>query len=118
MKKMIIAIMGVVCGLTIVVNGINTINYQTKIADLEKKVESLEKTNDYIKDEYNALESDKEELDSQVYNMMNGEEYEFTVNHGNGTYTYKAEGKGLFKHKSMIGHEVTSGKSMVISSED
>lgn len=70
MKKMIIAIMGVVCGLTIVVSGINTINYQTRIADLETKVESLEKTNDYIKDEYNTLVSDKEELDSQVYNMQ------------------------------------------------
>lgn len=106
MKKMIIAVMGVVCG-TAIMMGVTVNHYQTEIGNLESKVKSLEsdisslkEDNSWLSNRYDKLSSDKDELDSQVYNLMEGKNYEFTIYHNGDSYTYSLEGKGLFKTKS------------------
>lgn len=106
MKKMIIAVMGVVCGAAIMM-GVTVNHYQTKIANLENEVESLtddyeslKSDNYYLSQRYDNLSSDKEELDSQVYNLMEGKNYEITIDHDGDSYTYTQKGKGLFKKTS------------------
>lgn len=106
MKKMIIAVMGVVCGAAIMM-GVTVNHYQTEIRDLKNEVESLsddytslKSENYYLSQRYDKLSSDKDELDSQVYNLMEGEDYEITIDHCGDSYTYTQKGKGLFKKTS------------------
>ena len=106
MKKMIIAVMGVVCGAAIMM-GVTVNHYQTEIGNLENEVKTLksdnvelETMNEGLYRKYNQLAIDKKELDSQVYNLMEGEDYEINIDHDGDSYTYTQKGKGLFKKTS------------------
>ena len=61
MKKMIIAVMGVVCGAAIMM-GVTVNHYQTKIANLKNEVESLT-------DDYESLKSDNYYLSQRFDNL-------------------------------------------------
>lgn len=117
MKKMIIAVMGVVCGAAIMM-GVTVNHYQTEIGNLENEVESarddywsLEYHNNELIRKYSELSSEKDELDEQVYNMMNGDEYEITIDRDGDTYIYRQKGKGLLKKTS----KTIIGQSEIVS---
>lgn len=106
MRKIIITIMGVVCGAAIMM-GVTVNHYQTEIKNLETSVESLatDKISLYadlqnLSVEYDELKSDKDELESQVYNLMNGDDYTIRINHDGALYGYSQKGKGLLKKTS------------------
>jgi hypothetical protein len=104
MKKTIIAILVTVCVMTIIggvyINYINdchvkeieglTNQYEERIGDLKDNYR-------YLNNDYERLSEDMDELENQVYNMMNGEYYDISVDQDGITYGYVYErGDGLF----------------------
>lgn len=62
-------------------------------AEINSKTEEVEK-----------LRAELNELESEVYSMMNGDDYSFTVNHNGVNHKYEKENDGIF---SNVRHAVT-----------
>nr|WP_296955015.1 hypothetical protein [uncultured Mediterraneibacter sp.] len=64
--------------------------YETQISELNKKNTNTEKSYD--------------DLEEQVYNMMDGKNYKIEINHKNEKHTYTKTGNGWFRKQK---HTVT-----------
>lgn len=85
-------------------DGLNeTINtYEELIDTLEEDCTNIKYKYSEISDKYNDLNSRMEYLEEQIYFMMDGEEYIFTIQHDSETHRYEGTRKGLFISKSHI----------------
>lgn len=98
MKKTII---GMVVGM-VIMSCAGFIGYMSITKSYDAKLENTkaeyEAQISNLEDKYNNLEKSNSVLEEQVYNMMNGYEYSFSVQHDGGNYHYscKNNGKGKF----------------------
>lgn len=93
MKKILLSVIITVCVMTGIGYGI--INNITD--DYEEKMESIKVESEEREEEILELKSDITEISDQVFNMMNGDAYEITIDHDGETHTWKSDNKGLFK---------------------
>ena len=93
MKKILLSVIITVCVMTGIGYGI--INNITD--DYEEKMESIKVESEEREEEIVELKSDITEISDQVFNMMNGDAYEITIDHDGETHTWKSDNKGLFK---------------------
>lgn len=99
MKKILLSVIITVCVMTGIGYGIITNitnNYEEKMENI--KVESEEREAER-EAEIAELKSDVTEISDQVFNMMNGDAYEITIDHDGETHTWKSDNKGLFKRE-------------------
>lgn len=89
MKKTIFVFVATV--IVMIMINIYTVNKaETKIVnEYSAKIESMES-------QLNEKDAEIEELNDSIYNIVNGEDYNVTINHDNKTVNYKHE-KGVFK---------------------
>lgn len=116
MKKTILTIMATIMVMAIIgVGYISSINKQHEKeleivkASYEMKIESMENE---MNVEMEEMKKEYDELEQQVYNMMNGDEYDFRIKLDNGeyhSYSYKKEGL-FFGEKSHSMTKVTNSK--------
>lgn len=73
------------------------------INDYENKISTNEQCIDQLTTYYNnkvvelgELETDYTELENQIYNIVEGEEYDVSIKHGEDTIIYKGKKEGLF----------------------
>ena len=93
MKKILLSVIITMCVMTGIGYGI--INNITD--DYEEKMESIKVESEEREEEILELKSDITEISDQVFNMMNGNAYEITIDHDGETHTWKSDNKGLFK---------------------
>ena len=108
MKKTLLTIIVTVCvmfiGFTAYINKIEN-SYEAKLEEANdlyememwlRKLEVEDTTNDLndVTEEYN-------ELQNQVWNMMNDNAYNVRVEHDDKVYHYRSDNKGLFPSKSV-----------------
>lgn len=67
-------------------------------------------------EEVTALDAQLDSLESEVYNMMNGEDYDITVHHDGETHEYQKTRDGLFF--SDVSHTVTKTLQTVFEGEE
>lgn len=75
-------------------------NLQTLNCNLESKNYNTNKEVDKIQSKYDELQSDMDELESEVFKMMNGDEYSFSLRLDDETHMYSYSKDGLFGQKS------------------
>ena len=63
--------------------------------EYEYQIRELEEKNSKTEKKY-------EKLENQVYNVMEGKNYDFAIAHDGITYDYSKTGKGLFKEKTRM----------------
>lgn len=63
--------------------------------EYENQIRELEEKNSKTEKKY-------EKLENQVYNVMEGKNYDFAIAHDGITYDYSKTGKGLFKEKTRM----------------
>ena len=63
--------------------------------EYEYQIRELEEKNSKTEKKY-------EKLENQVYNVMEGKNYDFVIAHDGITYDYSKTGKGLFKEKTRM----------------
>ena len=108
MKKTIITIMATVCVMSILFGGIIygiSENYKTELADIEKEYINREgyflDGYEELMENYSNLKADMINLESEVYKMMNGDDYNITVQHNDRTHNWtKVKENWLFSEKS------------------
>lgn len=113
MKKIIISsivtacIMALGCGMY-VKEVKSDYEYKLETAAIENEIElnNIMKENKKLTDKCSKLDASLEELYDQVYNVMEGNDYDFTIERGDEIHGYyKTSGEGWFD--GHIGHSVT-----------
>jgi predicted Holliday junction resolvase-like endonuclease len=106
MRRTLLAVIVTVC--VMLIGGMAYINkiensYETKAREseefYERVISSMENHNE---ESMNELTKEYEDLEDQVWNMMNDEAYEVRVHHDGKTYIYESDNKGLFPSKSVM----------------
>ena len=93
MKKILLSVIITMCVMTGIGYGIIT-----NVTDYyEEKMERIKIESEEREAEIVELKSDVTEISDQVFNMMNGDAYEITIDHDGETHTWKSDNKGLFK---------------------
>ena len=109
MKKIVISILATMCVCGIVSFGIiQNINaqHEAELANYGVRNEALVLALRSEYEESYELENRVDELENGIYDIMNGNDYEVSIDYGNVGYTYKEEHKGIFSDfvqiKSML----------------
>ena len=107
MKKTIISVIITVCVMVIIngviIQGINKnheMELEETINSYKDEIDCLVDNSKELETKYNELNTQMDELESGVYSMMNGEDYEISITIDGEKHTYKSAKKGLFKDKS------------------
>lgn len=108
MKKTLLAVLGTVCimgiGCNMYVDRIVT-NYENKLYESNSNYEVLNKVYNQKVSDYDKLDAKHEELENEVYKLMNGENYDLTIRVNSETHTFTYEKENfLFANKT---HTVT-----------
>lgn len=78
-------------------------SYETEARESKEYYERVISNIENQKDEsISELTKEYEDLETQVWNMMNDEAYEVSVHHDDATYTWASDNKGLFPSKTTI----------------
>lgn len=104
MKKTLI---GMLAGMTIMgcigLVGFNVIN-KNHTYELEEIKAGYETQINYYETKITEICESNADLEEQVYLMMEGENYKFTIHHDEETHTYEQTGEGLFRKTT---HNIT-----------
>lgn len=73
-------------------------DYETQLAFKDQSLEQFYAAYDQKIEEMQELRYDYEDLQTEVYKIINGEDYEVTIQHRGKTYTYRTEGTGFFRN--------------------
>lgn len=92
MKKMIT---GMVIGMVIMA-AVGFVGYKVIDENHNAELEAAKAEYTELAAEYAELEAEHSELEGQVYKVMEGENYEFSIEHDGEDHTYKQSGKGFF----------------------
>lgn len=93
MKKMIT---GMVISMVIAVC-VGFVGYKAIDKNHNAELEAAKAEYTELEADYAELEAEHSELEAQVYNVMEGENYEFSIEHDGEHHTYKHSGKSIFK---------------------
>lgn len=105
MKKTNLIITGLVFMNVVTIGGIGYMNKvnQENAAKYEKLYNThSEKVSDYnyLSDRYESVTNKLEELEDQVYCVLEGENYDLTIDHDDATINYTKTGKGFIRDTS------------------
>lgn len=102
MKKIVISILATMCVIAIACSVIvKNITAQYE-ADYTNAITVHEAMVQELYEENCELESRAAELENGIYNMMNGEDYDVTVEHDDARYNYVCEKDGWFKNIKIV----------------
>ena len=99
MKKIVISILATMCVCGIACFGIiQNINaqHEAELVNYGEKNEALVLALRSEYEESYELENRVNELESGIYDIMNGNDYEVDIDYGNVRHTYSEEHKGIF----------------------
>lgn len=93
MKKMIT---GMIIGM-VIMTAVGFVGYKVIDKNHNAELEAAKAEYTELAADYAELEAEHSELEAQVYNAMEGENYEFDIEHDGENHTYKQSGNGFFK---------------------